>query len=226
MGLLLAITIIALWLLHLTWTLLFVPVSWTSGWTYIHIAVQGYLSTGLFITAHDAIHGTVVRGRRGNDVIGSLAAFLFAGLWYPRLVVNHHKHHDHPADDMLDPDFHVSNNLVVWFIAFMYRYTTIWQLITMGVAYNLLALRVEELRLWVWWIVPAFLGAFQLFLVGTYLPHRKPHTDNMPHHARSMPLNHVGAMLACYFFGYHAEHHLFPGTPWWQLWKVKERRIS
>jgi len=226
MGLVLAILIIGLWLSHLVYTLMFVPVVWASPWTYMHIIVQGYLSTGLFITAHDAIHGTVVKGRRGNNAIGTLAAFLFAGLWYPRLAANHHKHHHHPADAVLDPDYHPSNNLVIWFVTFMWRYTTVWQLLIMAIAYNLLKLRVEEVRLWMWWIVPSFLGCFQLFTIGTYLPHRKPHTSEMPHNARSMPLNHVLAMLACYFFGYHTEHHLSPGTPWWQIWRVKERRIS
>ena len=226
MGLFLSFVIITLWLAHVAYTLMSVPVVWTSPWTYMHFAAQAYLSTGLFITAHDAIHGTVVKGRMGNNMIGCVAAFLFAGLWYPRLVVNHHRHHLHPADDCLDPDFHPSNNLVVWFLTFMWRYTTVWQLIIMAAAYNLLALRIEELRLWIWWIAPAFMGAFQLFFVGTYVPHRKPHTHDMPHRARSMHLNHLGAMLACYFFGYHSEHHLSPGTPWWRLWREKERRIS
>lgn len=226
MGLLLAVVVIGLWCTHLAWTLLSVPVLWDSPWTYVHVLVQGYLSTGLFITAHDAIHGTVVRGRRGNDIIGFIASFLFAGLWYPRLVVNHHRHHDHPAEDDLDPDYHPSNNLLIWFTSFMWRYTTVWQLLVMAAAYNLLKLRVEEVRLWVWWIIPAFMGSFQLFYVGTYLPHRKPHTPDMPYRARSMPLNHLLAMISCYFFGYHAEHHISPGTPWWQLWRIKERRIS
>jgi beta-carotene ketolase (CrtW type) len=36
-----------------------------------------------------------------------------------------------------------------------------------------------------------------------------------------MRKNHVMAFLACYFFGYHSEHHLWPGTPWWKLWMRK-----
>jgi beta-carotene ketolase (CrtW type) len=228
MGLFLAILIISLWVGHLVWTLLGVPVVWDSPLTYVHILVQGYLSTGLFITAHDAIHGTVVGGRRGNDIVGTIAAFLFAGLRYRRLAENHHRHHAHPADDTEDPDFHPSNNPVIWFATFMARYATLGQLVVMGAAYNILSrvAGIPEDRLWMYWIVPAVLGSLQLFIVGTYLPHRRPHTDAMPHRARSMRLGHVRAMLACYFFGYHAEHHLSPGTPWWQLWRVKERRIS
>lgn len=226
MGLVIAILIILAWGAHLTWCLTTAPLSILHPMTWVHVMVQGFLYTGLFITAHDAMHGTVVRGRRGNTVVGSLAAMLFAGMWYPRLYANHHQHHAHPADDHDDPDYHASDRFVPWLAAFMWRYTTVPQLVIMGVVYNVLArvLLVEELRLWVYWIVPAFLGTLQLFYVGTYRPHRRPHTPDMPHRARSMQRNHVAAFLACYFFGYHAEHHLSPGTPWWKLWRIKDMR--
>jgi beta-carotene ketolase (CrtW type) len=32
--------------------------------------------------------------------------------------------------------------------------------------------------------------------------------------------------LSCYFFGYHFEHHDSPGTPWWRLWRVKEKQAA
>ncbi|MFN4908385.1 MAG: fatty acid desaturase [Bacteroidota bacterium] len=228
MGLIIALVIIALWCGHLWWTLLHAPLAGASGldWLLVvaHVLVQGYLSTGLFITAHDAIHGTVSPRKSINSFIGTLAAFLFAGLSYRRLSVNHHLHHAHPADDYDDPDYHASNSYVPWFVAFMRHYASWSQFIIMGVAFNVLKVWIPEPRLWVYWIIPAFLGAFQLFTIGTYLPHRKPHTNDMPHNARSMRLNHALAMISCYFFGYHTEHHLSPGTPWWRLWRVKEQR--
>lgn len=228
MGLAAAIIIITLWLAHLVWTLAASPLETVqgAGWLVVvlHVLVQGYLSTGLFITAHDAIHGTVSRSSRVNTIIGTMAAFLFAGLSYKRLSVNHHQHHAHPADDALDPDYHPSSRYLPWFASFMRRYATIWQIVIMGAAFNILKIWVPEPKLWVYWIIPAFLGAFQLFTIGTYLPHRKPHDHDMPHNARSMRLNHALAMISCYFFGYHTEHHLSPGTPWWQLWRVKEQR--
>ncbi len=228
MGLLLASTIIGLWCFHLVWTLRFVDVLPTSLWTYVHVLVQAYLSTGLFITAHDAIHGTVLPSKKGNQIVGTIASFLFAGLSYSRLERNHWRHHNNPAHDAADPDYHPSNTFIVWFGSFMLRYSTIWQFLVMGLAYNGLSLllHIPESRLWVFWIVPLFLAAFQLFMVGTYWPHRKPHSQDMPHNARSMKKNHLLAMVACYFFGYHTEHHLSPRTPWWLLWKVKEERIS
>lgn len=224
MGLLLALIIIVLWLGHLIWTLGFVELTLISG--IVHALIQGYLSTGLFITAHDAIHGVVSPSRRINTIIGTIASFLFAGLSYKRLSVNHHRHHAHPGNDADDPDYHSSNSYVIWFAAFMWRYATVGQIVIMGAAFNVLklVLNIPEPTLWVFWVIPAFLGALQLFTIGTYLPHRKPHTHDMPHNARSMKLNHTLAMLSCYFFGYHSEHHLSPGTPWWGLWRVKEAR--
>ncbi|HBB25328.1 MAG TPA: fatty acid desaturase [Bacteroidetes bacterium] len=228
MGLIIALVIIALWCGHLWWTLLHAPLAGASALEWllvgVHVLVQGYLSTGLFITAHDAIHGTVSPRKSINDAVGTLSAFLFAGLSYRRLSINHHLHHAHPADDHDDPDYHASNSYVPWFAAFMRHYASWSQFIIMGVAFNVLKIWIPEPRLWVYWIIPAFLGAFQLFTIGTYLPHRKPHTHDMPHNARSMRLNHALAMLSCYFFGYHTEHHLSPGTPWWRLWRVKEQR--
>jgi beta-carotene ketolase (CrtW type) len=43
------------------------------------------------------------------------------------------------------------------------------------------------------------------------------------HRARTQKRNHLKAMLTCYFFGYHHEHHLFPRVPWWQLYQTKEK---
>lgn len=72
------------------------------------------------------------------------------------------------------------------------------------------------------WVVPVFLGTLQLFFFGTYLPHRKPHNENMePHKARTQRKNHLGAMISCYFFGYHFEHHDTPHQPWWKLYRSK-----
>lgn len=223
MGLVIAIVIITAWATHLTWCLVSAPFHFTSLHGWLHVAVQGFLYTGLFITAHDAMHGTVMRSKRGNTVVGTIAAMLFAGMSYSTLYRNHHRHHDHPAHDVDDPDYHPSNRFVPWFAAFMWRYTTLSQLVVMGAAYNLLARAagIAEWRLWMFWILPAMLGTLQLFYVGTYRPHRKPHTADMPHNARTMRKNHVLAFLACYFFGYHSEHHLWPGTPWWKLWMRK-----
>lgn len=223
MGLFIAISIILIWAGHLTYILTYEQVDFSSPMFYFHVLLQGYLYTGLFITAHDAMHKTVFPNHKYvNKIVGYIASFLFAGMSYNRLIKNHMKHHKDPGTEN-DPDFNIkSQNFFIWWGSFLYRYTTIPQLIVMGIAYNILKIWVNEINLWFFWIIPAFIGTFQLFFFGTYLPHKKPHNHKMePHKARTQKKNHLWAMLSCYFFGYHFEHHDSPRTPWWQLYRMK-----
>src|SRR5690606_9080840 len=210
------------WFIHLSYILNYVSVSLDSPAMYLHILVQAYLYTGLFITAHDAMHNTISRNKDHNKLIGSAAAFLFAGLSFNRLLKNHRLHQKYPGSGS-DPDFYSgSQNFIIWWIVFMKRYTTIFQLIIMAAAFYILKIWYGDYALIVLWIVPAFLSTLQLFYFGTYVPHKYPHTDNMqPHNARSQVKNHLWAMISCYFFGYHHEHHESPKTPWWQLYRTK-----
>ena len=223
-GVFIAIIIIITWLGHLYFLLFHREVNFLNIGTYLHILIQAFLYTGLFITAHDAMHRTVSRNQFVNNLIGRLSTFLFAGMSYSRLIKNHQLHHKYPATEQ-DPDyFEKSQNFFIWWAVFFYRYATIPQFLVMGISYNLLKIfgNVPEINLWFYWIIPALLGTFQLFFFGTYLPHRKPHTDEMGiHKARTLPKNHLLAFLTCYFFGYHREHHEGPHIPWWQLWQTK-----
>jgi beta-carotene ketolase (CrtW type) len=184
--------------------------------------VQTWLFTGLFITGHDSMHGTICRNRALNNFLGFLATTLYSGLWYPTLKKKHYLHHIHVGTGK-DPDYHTGNqNFFIWWFSFMKQYLTIWQLLIMAAIFNAGLLFFNELQLIVLWIVPSVLSTFQLFFFGTYLPHHLPHTIEMePHKARSQRRNHVWAMLSCYFFGYHFEHHESPQTPWWMLYRLK-----
>jgi beta-carotene ketolase (CrtW type) len=222
-GVWIAFLILSVWLGHLIYTLLKVKVDFGSMMFWLHLVVQGYLFTGLFITGHDAMHGTVSRNRKLNDIIGWISTLSFAFLSYNRLRKNHYLHHQYPATER-DPDFDPqSNNLFFWWFRFMFHYTTWWQLALMALTFNVLLIWFSEVQLIAFWIVPAFLGTFQLFVFGTYIPHRRPHTETMGiHKARTLPKNHWIAMISCYFFGYHREHHIRPTIPWWKLYTVKE----
>jgi beta-carotene ketolase (CrtW type) len=227
MGIIIAFIIISIWASHLFYSLLYVSADFTNPVFYLHILLQGYLYTGLFITAHDAMHGTVSKNKFINKSIGSISTLLFAGLSYNKLIKNHFKHHKNPGEEE-DPDFYTkSQNFFIWWGTFLWRYTTITQLIIMAVVFNVLKIWFDEISIIVFWVVPAFLGTFQLFFFGTYLPHKYPHTDKMqPHKARTQKRNHLWAMLSCYFFGYHYEHHESPRTPWWRLYKLKEGNLD
>ncbi len=222
MGVLISLTVILIWLLHFIFCLKYVSVDFSSIFFYMHVLFQSYLYTGLFITSHDAMHSTVSSNKKLNHFIGALSSYLFAGLSYKKLKENHFKHHKSPCSED-DPDFYIkSQNFFIWFYFFMKRYVTILQIIIVALLFNLLKIFYPEKSIWFFMVAPALLGTLQLFYFGTYLPHRKPHVENMnPHNARTLKKNHFVAMLSCYFFGYHFEHHDGPHIPWWKLYRTK-----
>jgi len=223
MGVIVAAIIITIWFSHLLFILTSVNVKFDSIFFYFHILFQAYLYTGLFITAHDAMHQTVSSNKKLNRLIGTAATFLYAGMSYKRLIKNHFMHHKNPGSET-DPDFSIrSQNFFVWWATFMIHYTTITQIVIMAVAFNILKIWIPEISLWFFWVIPAFLSSLQLFFFGTYIPHREPHLEEMePHKARTQKKNHLWAMLSCYFFGYHYEHHESPKIPWWRLYQTKK----
>lgn len=221
MGLLIAFLIISLWFVHLFYLLIFVEVSFAPI-MLIHIAIQTYLYTGLFITAHDAMHGLVSSNRTLNNIVGQSATWLFAALSYSRLNMKHHLHHRFPGEET-DPDYSTqTQNFWRWWFSFLKNYVSWWQIITMAIVFNVLQIWINQQNLIVFWVLPSVLATFQLFYFGTYRPHKLPHTESMmPHNARSQKESHLWAMLSCYFFGYHYEHHESPQTPWWKLYRIK-----
>ena len=222
MGIFFAITIISLWAAHLFYTLTSVQVDPANPWMYVHVLVQTYFFTGLFITGHDAMHGTVSRNRNVNQFFGYLSVFLYAGMWYRSLIKYHGLHHMYPGTEK-DPDYSTeSQNFFAWWFRFMMHYITWIQLVIMAVLYNILRIWFDDWSIIVFWVIPAVLSTFQLFYFGTYIPHKRPHTERMGvHKARTLPRAHLWAMLSCYFFGYHLEHHESPRTPWWKLYQLK-----
>lgn len=230
-GIWIAITILTAWVCLLAFLLIYrspepsvagIGLSWSDPLVYIFVLLQAHLYTGVFITAHDAIHGVVApNNKRVNNVIGWVATMLFAYNSYAKLSAGHHLHHRHAATEH-DPDYHRGNaNMLLWFTDFARSYVSVWQILAMAITYNVLKIWFPMENLIVFWMIPAFLSTFQLFIFGTYLPHRGHH-DNPPHNARSQGLNHVWAFVSCYFFGYHSEHHDQPYLPWWKLAEARE----
>lgn len=224
MGIAIASLIISLWSITIIYSLFFFQFSFSSPFSYVLMAFQTYFFTGLFITAHDAMHGSISRNPKVNKYFGSVSAALYACLSWKRLLKNHFTHHKYPGTEQ-DPDFSsVSQNVFVWWLTFLKRYSSVYQLLCMALIYNILNIFVPEINLIFLWVIPAFLSSFQLFFFGTYQPHKTPHTHNMhPHNARSQKKNFLWGLLTCYFFGFHFEHHASPGTPWWKLYNFKQK---
>ena len=221
-GIAIALLIMLSWAGLLTYLLAGYHPNWRSPAPYLLLLLQTHLYTGLFITAHDAMHGVVSANKRLNNTIGTVAALLFAYNWFPAQLPKHHAHHRHvgTADD---PDFHSENNpgFLPWLLRFAWNYVTWWQVLLMALTYNVLKLYFPQANVIAFWMLPAILATLQLFFFGTYLPHRGEHAPDNPHKSRSQFRHHLWAFVSCYFFGYHYEHHDQPYLPWWQLWKSK-----
>lgn len=223
-GLLPALTIIFLWLGSLA-ALFMQPAPDAISdalWVVSAMAWMTFLSTGLFITAHDAMHGTVApASRRLNDTAGAIAVGLYALFSYRKLHRKHAEHHRHPGAPGEDPDFHDGEHRGFWrwYLHFVLGYVGALQVVGMAIVFNVLShlLGVPEPNLLLFWVAPALLSTLQLFYFGTYLPHREPHDDGDQHRARSNEYPPWLSFLTCYHFGYHSEHHEHPGVAWWQL---------
>ena len=186
------------------------------------LLLQTWLSVGLFIVAHDCMHGALAPGDPSrNRLVGRIALLTYAGLDYDRTCPAHFDHHRHTgtADD---PDFDIANprHPVRWFVHFFINYYTHMQIVRITVAacvYMLLG--ASLLNIAVFWAIPALLAVAQLFFFGTFLPHRHANSEFADRHrARSIGPGGLVSLLGCFHFGgYHHEHHLHPGTPWWRL---------
>ncbi len=193
------------------------------------IALQSWLGAGLFIVAHDAMHGTLAPTRpRLADALGRVALALYAGFSYDRLRPAHHDHHRHPGT-ALDPDFDAAHptRFWPWYLHFVRRYFGLAQLAALAAFFWIaVALGVPIPNLVAFWALPAILSSLQLFRWGTYLPHRHeaaPFAD--AHRARSDRRGAVATLATCFHFGLHHEHHLRPDVPWWRLPAVRAARV-
>ena len=190
------------------------------------ILVRTFLQTGLFIVAHDAMHGCLLPGNlRCNTLLGRIALGLYACIPYRHCRSNHIRHHRSPGDRN-DPDFHdgLHTHPLFWFFSFMRGYLSAGQILSLLAIWGigLAALHPSTshplLVLGLFWILPLVLSSVQLFLFGTYLPHRgQSAPPGSSHQVGSSSLPPALSLLTCYHFGYHWEHHHYPNSPWYSL---------
>lgn len=229
-GIALALLIVAGWLgLHLFAMFGFRIDAGTWPWVPVIALLQCWLSVGLFIVAHDAMHGSLVPGRaRLNGAVGATLLFLYAGFAWRRMRDAHFAHHRAPgsADD---PDFDPANprHFWRWYSTFLRRYFGWPSMAYVGTVVTLyaLVLRVPVENIVLLYGLPAIASSLQLFYFGTYRPHRHDEHDFADRHrARSDSFGTVASLFSCFHFGYHHEHHLSPHIPWWGL--PRRRRAS
>lgn len=225
-GLSLAAAIVGGWLVLHVYGVFFLRLDGAWAWaaTPLLMAAESWLGAGLFIVAHDAMHGSLAPGRRRLEAaVGQVALGMYCGFPYAALERAHHAHHRH-AGGTGDPDFHVGNPHAFWpwyagFIREYFGWRQLAALAGTGTLY-VLALHAAPLNVALFWMIPAIASSLQLFVFGTWLPHRhdaRAEAFADRHNARSLEYGWILSLLACFHFGYHLEHHHAPGAPWWRL---------
>lgn len=192
---------------------------------------QTFLYTGLFITAHDAMHGVVFpKNTKVNHFIGSLCLSLYGFLPYQKLLKKHWLHHHNPASE-IDPDFHngKQKNFFAWYFHFMKGYWSWTQIIALTSIYNIVhyVFHIPKDNLTYFWVIPSLLSSLQLFYFGTFLPHSEPESGySEPHKAQTISRPIWWSFITCYHFGYHEEHHEYPHVSWWQLPEIYQKKLG
>lgn len=228
MNLVLATAIIGGWLLaHIYSVFFFEFSSATLPLAALLVLLNTWLSVGLFIVAHDCMHGSLVPFHPAmNRAVGRICLALYGGFSFDALNRKHHLHHRH-SGTAEDPDFREGEpyGFWRWFGKFLAEYFSWRQYAHMTIRFlvyvYVFGAHFENALLL--WCLPAVLSALQLFTFGTYLPHRPksaPFADR--HRTRSNGYSWIVSLLTCFHFGYHHEHHLEPNVPWWRLPRARK----
>src|SRR3712207_4597047 len=92
-----------------------------------------WLNVGLFIIAHDCMHGSLAPRRPAlNRWVGRVALALYAGFSFDRLLPKHFEHHRRPGTEH-DPDFSPAhpNRFWRWYLAFCQQYFGVRELLVL-----------------------------------------------------------------------------------------------
>ena len=225
-GLTLAALIVTAWVGLHVYAMFVFTLTWASLPLGIVMAiVQCWLSVGLFIVSHDAMHGSLAPGRpRLNGLIGGALLFMYAGFAWRRMRSAHFAHHKAPGSRD-DPDFDADNpaSFWRWYGTFLKRYFGWVSLlfVSLVVLFYAAVIGVPMGQIILLYGAPAIASSLQLFYFGTFRPHRHGEGFADRHNARSEDFSPLASLASCYHFGYHHEHHRAPDVPWWGLPKAR-----
>ena len=195
-------------------------------------AVQCWLSVGVFIVCHDAMHGTLIPNRpKWGARIATVLLFLYAGFQWKTLRDAHHTHH-RLAGRKGDPDFDEEHptNFLRWYGTFFKRYFGWQSLLFVHAVVGLywLVLGIPMVQIVMLYGAPALLSSLQLFYFGTYRPHHHAEGKAFPdgNNARTDGFGTLTSLATCFHFGYHLEHHRRPDVPWWALPRARAAGVG
>jgi beta-carotene ketolase (CrtW type) len=231
-----ALLIAGSWLTIHFWGMFVFELSWTNWPFALGLAmVQCWLSVGVFIVCHDAMHGSLMPGRpRANSVIGAVLLALYAGFAWKQLRDAHFAHHK-LSGRAGDPDFdeHHPDNFWRWYGTFFRRYFGWRSLLFVHTVVGIywLVLDVPMAQIVLLYGLPALASSLQLFYFGTFRPHRHLSGDDTAafadrHNTRSDDFGALASLASCFHFGYHLEHHRRPDVPWWALPRARRAGVG
>jgi beta-carotene ketolase (CrtW type) len=232
-GLALGLGIAGSWLCLHAYAMFVFELTWLNWPFAIGMAiVQCWLSVGVFIVCHDAMHGTLLPGLpRVNAVIGTVLLALYAGFGWKHLRDAHLTHHK-LAGHAGDPDFdeHNPGDFRRWYGTFFKRYFGWRSLVFVHTVVGIywLVLDIPMIQIVLLYGLPALGSSLQLFYFGTFRPHRHAPGEGFAdrHNARSNDFSTLASLATCFHFGYHLEHHRRPDVPWWALPGAKRAGVG
>ncbi|GAC1547546.1 MAG: hypothetical protein NVS2B9_14600 [Myxococcales bacterium] len=181
--------------------------------------------TGLFILAHESIHGLLVPGRpRLGAALGRVFAFAYAFMDYGRLRAAHRAHHAAPGT-ALDPDAHASGRFFPHLAAFLWRYLTVPQLALLVLAGDRLGSHGHTRAMLLAYVGPIACSTLIVFSLGIYLVHHPRLVElglaDARHRAVAVDPGPVLSLFAILFFNYHWLHHEHPHLTWVSLGRLR-----
>ncbi len=237
LGLGIAVGLLAAWLLSFGILAHYHPHLWSGLGMGVAIVLRTLLQTGLFIVAHDAMHQSLLpQHLRLNHALGAIALFSYAGLDYPYCRHHHFRHHQNPGQTQDQDSRGQGRGPAIWYYQFLTNYLDTRQMLRCCLVVLILLsfsylcdrnLQESCLKVLCFYLLPLFLSSLQLFIFGTYLPHRKIAGEPRNiHHSRSLAYPPWLSFLACYHFGYHWEHHEYSHLPWYELPKIHQQLLK
>lgn len=241
LGLALGLAIAGSWLAIHVWGMFIFELTWSNWPLALAVAlVQCWLSVGVFIVCHDAMHGSLAPGHpRVNAGIGAVLLALYAGFAWRQLRDAHFQHHK-LAGKPGDPDFdeHNPGHFWRWYGTFFRRYFGWRSLLFVHTVVGIywLVLDIPMAQIVLLYGLPALGSSLQLFYFGTFRPHRHEadagdealaanrFADH--HNTRSEDFGTLASLASCFHFGYHLEHHRRPDVPWWALPRARRAGVG
>ena len=199
----------------------------------VTIPLNTCVFTGLFILAHEAIHGTLFPGHpRLGHAVGRVFATVYALVDYDLLRENHRKHHACVAT-VGDPDFDGEGRLLAHGVRFLRRYLRWYALPLLAASGHLVGQAGHTAAMLGAYVVPVLLSTLVVFTVGIHLVHHpellRTHAAGDPQRSVCIDLGRIGSAVLILNFNVHWHHHAHPRLSWWELGSMRDHepvRIS